>query len=56
MVVIQECFGTYTQDWSCFKENTQQIIAEVKTNESMKKFKFTVNQTYCTIYVLFYVK
>jgi len=30
MVVIQECLGIYTQVWSCFKENTQQIIAEVK--------------------------
>jgi len=26
----------YTQVWSCFKENTQQIIAEVKTLQKMK--------------------
>jgi len=26
----------YTQVWSCFKENTQQIIAEVKTLQKIK--------------------
>jgi len=39
MVVIQECFGKYTYIfpvWSCFKANTQQIIAEVKTLQQMK--------------------
>jgi len=38
------------------KEN---IIAEVKTNESMKKlwkFKFIVNQIYYTMYFLFDIK
>jgi len=28
--------GFYTQVWSCFKVNTQQIIAEVKTLQKMK--------------------
>jgi len=36
MVVIQECFGIYTQVWSCFNENNQQIITEVK---ALKKIK-----------------
>jgi len=63
MVVIQECFGIYTQVWSCFKVNTQQIIAEVKKMKALEsikkklwKFKFTVNQIYCTLYFLFYIK
>jgi len=35
MVLIQ---GIYTHVWSCFKVNTQQIIAEVKTH--FKKLKY----------------
>jgi len=30
---------TYTQVWSCFKGNTQQNIAEVKTLQKMKVLK-----------------
>jgi len=56
MDLILECFGIYTQIWSCFKENTSQIIAEVKTLQKLWKFKFTVNQIYCTIYFLSYIK
>jgi len=54
MVAIQECFEIYTQVWSCFKGNTQQSIAEVKTLQ--KQFKFTVNQIYCTIYIFILYK
>jgi len=32
MVVIQECFGIYNEVWSCFKENSQQIIAYFTQN------------------------
>ncbi len=44
-----------------FKEDNQQIIAEVKSFKKIKvkkiyKLKFTVNKMNCTIFILFYKK
>jgi len=39
MVVIQECFGIYTYDWSCFKEDIWQIFVEVKKIKKVKQKK-----------------